>query len=1321
MNTTNIDQANTGVNSERKLPRKGKQQKRATGKPRNPQEGYQARERNRQKALGNDPYSYCQLICTPILPKLDVSCPQHVMNVLRINKKGPDTANWAYFQELTTSVSMWALALSPTKKGGMQLVQIRESDGTNDHHHKFVLIYATHTDAGERLPHWVIGYRKSGVRTPVQIPKAHKDVVEFYLKSHDPDGPGGAMSDLKGKGKAPASNPASSPPPTAGASSSGTPGLSPGASSSGTTANAPAVQPPAGPPNNGGIVNAATITAPPGPPAGPPAAAANPPNQPLNNQNTARATLHNIAWVRITVRVNDSVHFTKNSHHNGWCHRSPLPPPVGVPWRPQDHTVQCEQKLRISLKEQRGEVCYCASYPLCRHCHRGLIVFGDHTFREAFVAGNQKLRSLLQGNLLFGLEPTTRLVEERPTSAIAVVLGTQAAYIDHKGKAVDGHYSFHQLNPQIPASYRRLSWRQQALLRPKSSMIVGAGLLVAVIPHITQTVARHFSNPFATMPALRFIDRFIGVLASFYKLYIASAMVQISAADHIGRSIAGEPINTVCKRAPLKALTTVANSRWYLAGAAVLLFLYGIWRYELKPMLTGRKTLITHEMDHGWAQNDVYFSDSILLATGQCDRTRIVQPNCEAEIQELYPDPSTIRVIRKCMITKATDPVTIRHMISMGSSKEQFCTHVNPDAISVAVQQLMKISSQYPGAARPFPPLTGKLENNVNNPCLYCTAGYRYGGRSEKFKNRICPHHREMIYNAKAPSADTPEALLAMEGIPHETGKPIGPLVTVGRDLPLPEMETVPLSKMFKKKAKLYSEKFVDPSLVSEPKSGLLVGYGFAKAPVMTAARGQPIAYKALLARVGRPARNHAQQVAFDKAMMYFNLMFHDVVPVEPMPTKDWISSIRRKKDMEDVIAQMDIEGLPKDFKKPVWKAHIKMEKSCATEWNGTSMVPIKSFKPRLIQAPPDWVHVMLGPYVKTALHMLEKRWGCEDPIFYAGCAKPHQLQHWLERATKCVDHWFVTLDYKMFDCTHSETSFDFAEAVYRKFVEPTEFSDEILKNIRIPAGYTAGPGTDKSNRIKYTAPKEMNGSGRPDTSLVNIVNSVAALTTMCATILSGKEIGDLNITDYQDAMDVCLIAAAGDDSVVVIPKTFHGKPVAVTPQKIDKSIGAFGFDAPEDKATILPDFQGMVFLGHMPYPVGGQWYWGPTLGRRCYKHHTMLNPHGDVRAWLHGVAKMEALCYPHVPILSDLANKTLAQLKGHKINVYSPSDIAYKAAFSGPGFTPPKYDASTVSYVESFYHLTPGSIADFISGLPPLPALLNHPVIDALLAIDEL
>lgn len=99
----------------------------------------------------------------------------------------------------------------------------------------------------------------------------------------------------------------------------------------------------------------------------------------------------------------------------------------------------------------------------------------------------------------------------------------------------------------------------------------------------------------------------------------------------------------------------------------------------------------------------------------------------------------------------------------------------------------------------------------------------------------------------------------------------------------------------------------------------------------------------------------------------------------------------------------------------------------------------------------------------------------------------------------------------------------------------------------------------------------------------------------------------------------------------------------------------------------------------------------------------------------------MEKRCYPHVPVLYDMAVHVLGQLKGHKINDYYDKEAQYKAAFCSDDYAPPPYDDTTVAYVEDLYNVPRGTVSEFIGTFGPIPCMLNHHFIDAMMAVDEM
>jgi hypothetical protein len=228
------------------------------------------------------------------------------------------------------------------------------------------------------------------------------------------------------------------------------------------------------------------------------------------------------------------------------------------------------------------------------------------------------------------------------------------------------------------------------------------------------------------------------------------------------------------------------------------------------------------------------------------------------------------------------------------------------------------------------------------------------------------------------------------------------------------------------------------------------------------------------------------------------------------------------------------------------------------------------------------------------------------------------------------------------------------------------------------------------------------------------------------AVAISGLDLEDLTV---EIIFEICRlpgvrIAAAGDDSVLIVPRRvfWRGQMREVDMTRVEEIFGAFGFRVPKDKQKLSTDLRDIVFLGQMPFPVMVEnrvkWFWGPTLGRRLFKHHHCLKPQGDLRAWLHGVADMEKRCYPHVPILYDMACSVLDQMEGQKRNTYVDHDAQYKVRMELEGT--PHYDDVTVAHVEWYYDVPPGTVREAIAELGVIPQVLMHPIYERMLLTDD-
>lgn len=155
-----------------------------------------------------------------------------------------------------------------------------------------------------------------------------------------------------------------------------------------------------------------------------------------------------------------------------------------------------------------------------------------------------------------------------------------------------------------------------------------------------------------------------------------------------------------------------------------------------------------------------------------------------------------------------------------------------------------------------------------------------------------------------------------------------------------------------------------------------------------------------------------------------------------------------------------------------------------------------------------------------------------------------------------------------------------------------------------------------------------------------------------------------------------------------------------------------------------------VVFLGNRPYnlraPDGTRiWRWGPTLGRRLYKHHWMLDPVGNPYAWLQQVVDMEVQCYSHVPILGTIALRC-QQLYGNPIFCKKIMLARLKGAFKWQmqvESDAARPDRRTFEDLAIVYGISAESLIKLdekCARIPSLPYLLSDAALDVIMEADN-
>lgn len=493
------------------------------------------------------------------------------------------------------------------------------------------------------------------------------------------------------------------------------------------------------------------------------------------------------------------------------------------------------------------------------------------------------------------------------------------------------------------------------------------------------------------------------------------------------------------------------------------------------------------------------------------------------------------------------------------------------------------------------------------------------------------------------------------------------------------------------------------------PRKGFtLVGFGVAGAVPLVTTPGVQSSRDALKARVFQVNEQRAEDSVWEIALkMKSELLDFQFQP--KMEFEDWLNSMpsRRRRALKQAHEEYLSSGYVSK-RHASFKAFVKTELLAVFDQD-VMPIPRQSYKPRLIQGPNDVSHVVAGPVLKPLVKQLKKVWNGE--LLFYGSQQPELLDEWFNN-NYSYGKVLLMCDYSMFDCTHSKQSWEFMESIYREFCESDDDFWRVLDDWRKPSG-KMGKGAE---RIRYFA-EIMNASGRDDTAFANAVVNGFCIALSLTAVYHHINIEDLTPIMVRSFLEENKVSVCGDDTLAIL------NPIKWNLDEISRNISRFGMKADSDKIQISQDPFNCVYLGCRPYPTSKGWMFGPTLGRRLYKHHCMIKD-GDPYAWLTGVAQMEVNCYAHVPVLYDMAENILKLRKGKRRTPYAHEAQQYTL---GPRSEPaPHYSTSSevLQYLANGYEVTVSCIEELIStikGNQRLPVILSDVALNAFVCKDDL
>lgn len=490
-----------------------------------------------------------------------------------------------------------------------------------------------------------------------------------------------------------------------------------------------------------------------------------------------------------------------------------------------------------------------------------------------------------------------------------------------------------------------------------------------------------------------------------------------------------------------------------------------------------------------------------------------------------------------------------------------------------------------------------------------------------------------------------------------------------------------------------------------------LLGIGFDGAIPFVSSTGVRVLSEAILYRVFKKYPAIIRNGSFENAkrLMFCHSILGQLGDVYPMKRWDWIRSMKGRRRRVLIRADKLLEERGElsplvDLTSPFGKTE---NLPYFTVKGGNIYGGVVEYVPRLIQAPHDETHLVAGPYLKELTHAVKSVFHHENWLFYASVA-PEKLDLWL----RSIEHHgsYFWSDYSAFDATWSKQSWDMIETIYRRVLKDTtpEFW-RILDIWRTPHGKVRCRKDECT--VEYQS-DEANASGRDDTAVANALFNAIALAFSVTAALFDVPVENVGEQHLIAASQQVRIAVVGDDSLVA----FRGDCRPISDQ-IQSNLETFGLNVKANSSLNLWD---VTFLGCMPYPAGGELFWGPTIGRRMYKAFWKADRVGHLTSWARGVAQQLSM-NQHVPFLCEVGERVFQLTCGHPITDLSDQDKPW----TGRTLPTRRWDQSTVEWLSRRYpdFSAPmlGRDLKALSGVNRLPCVMHSEVFTVCVMADEL
>lgn len=671
------------------------------------------------------------------------------------------------------------------------------------------------------------------------------------------------------------------------------------------------------------------------------------------------------------------------------------------------------------------------------------------------------------------------------------------------------------------------------------------------------------------------------------------------------------------------------------------------------------------------------------------------------------------------------DPALMSALVSSTAARLDHPTTMTTQAVRLAVQPRGQSTIRGPLGA-----------GNQRKQCVACGENARArAGRNGKGKTyELCGTCLRALPKTRGSySYDPRYACILGDLLPVNEHTPLLPIYSVARREPTVDREEN-WEKKYRFKTTFQPQKHgAEVDEKNHVRRGVMPGVYHPSWPAGVVPRGPHSMYRALITRTYR----QVPEVDPDN-WRSADFVARRLVPssadgtVHRLSDADWLMNQERAEDMLAAIHQLAREGMLDDDW--VCKPFVKSEWNLDAEPQGGGSGEKKTVKPRAIYTLSDKTHTKVGPYTLPLGAAWKRIFPLDGMITYAGGLKPEAMRELLaEMRVKYEGGWqYWDNDYTCFETCKSAQSFKAYRDVARRLWSTHDEDRERFMDAWESPQFKAYSG---GHRFSGKLPT-MTCSGRSDTTAENSWTNALITYMGIVSALSGYPVRELDQVPawiWAWTETGVRIVVSGDDSVIFLAPSFAGANTGGQwlKDRFQKAVGELGF---QPKLERRMDFCDVVFLGHRPYwaegPDGtGAYEWGPTLGRRMYKHHCMLDPTVNPRDWLGEISRFEAHAYKHVPVLGDLAVVT-----NNLLGITRPlTEKAMKkirkgreygtAIFQGDHRNLPHYTERTVGELAQVYNVTSELIWDCIEqvrSIPCLPYAFSHPFIDVIMKADN-